>query len=43
MKSAFVSEPCPKGATSTTTGSLVDLGGERYYRIENFNAMPPFL
>ena len=27
----------------TVTGSLVELDGERYYRIENHDAMPPFL
>jgi hypothetical protein len=30
-------------ARESITGTFVDIAGERYYRIENYDAMPPFL
>ena len=40
--STFVSESSMKTAVTEVDGAFVDLGGERFYRIRNYDAMPPF-
>jgi len=42
MDSTFVSESSLKSTITEVDGGFVDLGGERYYRVRNYDAMPPF-
>lgn len=42
MGSTFVSESSLKSAVTEADGAFVDLGGERFYRIRNYDAMPAF-
>ncbi len=42
MDCTFVSESSLKSATTEVDGGFVDLDGERYYRVRNYDAMPPF-
>ena len=42
MNRMFVSESPLKYAASTVDGSFQDIDGERYYRVANLDAMPPF-
>lgn len=42
MDSTFVSESSLKSAITEVDGGFVDLDGERYYRVRNYDAMPPF-
>ena len=42
MESTFISETALNNAAQVVEGSFVDIGGERFYRVSNFDAMPPF-
>lgn len=42
MDSTFVSESSLKSAVTEVDGAFVDLGGERFYRVRNYDAMPAF-
>jgi hypothetical protein len=42
MVDTFVSDFCLKRPGMDVAGALVELDGERYYRISNLEAMPPF-
>ena len=42
MASTFVAESSLTSPGSNVAGSFVDLDGERYYRVANLDAMPPF-
>ena len=43
MKDVYWSESPVRRATDGGTGSIVQYGGEPFYRIDNFHLMPPFL
>ena len=43
MNEVFVAEAPLKFQACEATGGLVEIDGERYYRIVNYDAMPPFL
>jgi len=43
MSSFFAGEAPLDLSTRKVEGGLVDIGGERFYRIVNYDAMPPFL
>ena len=43
MSEAFVGEAVLKRCPPKVEGGHVDIGGERFYRIVNYDAMPPFL
>lgn len=43
MNDAFVGEATLKHCPRKVEGGHIDIGGERFYRIVNYNAMPPFL
>ncbi|MBI1753881.1 MAG: hypothetical protein HY014_09360 [Acidobacteria bacterium] len=43
MNDIFVSESSLERTLPEVDGSFVDLGGERFYRVQNYDAMPPFL
>ena len=42
MDSNFVSESSLESAVTEVDGAFVDLGGERFYRVRNYDAMPAF-
>ena len=42
MESTFISETSLKNADQVVGGSFVDIAGERFYRVSNFDSMPPF-
>jgi hypothetical protein len=43
MSEAFVGEARLKRCPTKVEGGHIDIGGERFYRIVNYDAMPPFL
>lgn len=43
MSQAFVGEAALKRCPRKVEGGHIDIGGERFYRIVNYDAMPPFL
>jgi hypothetical protein len=43
MSTAFVGETLLKSAASKVDGGPIEIGGERFYRIVNYDTMPPFL
>ncbi len=43
MTTAFVGEAPLNRASRKVEGGHIDIGGERFYRIVNYDAMPPFL
>jgi hypothetical protein len=43
MSKAFVGEAALKRCPPKVEGGHIDIGGERFYRIVNYDAMPPFL
>ena len=43
MNTAFIGEAALKRAPRKVEGGHIDIGGERFYRIVNYDAMPPFL
>jgi len=42
MDSTFISETSLKNAGQVVAGSFADIDGERFYRVTNYDAMPPF-
>ena len=43
MSTAFVGETLLRSTASKVEGGPVEIGGERFYRIVNYDTMPPFL
>ena len=43
MSQAFVGDAALKRCPRKVEGGHIDIGGERFYRIVNYDAMPPFL